>query len=59
DRIAAAELPGRQVTVVANLKPRKVFGVMSQGMILAASDEAGLSLVAPVGTARKPGTRVG
>ena len=59
DRIAAAELPGRQVTVVANLKPRKVFGVMSQGMILAASDEAGLSLVAPVGTPRKPGTRVG
>ena len=36
----AEELVGRKIVVVANLKPRKVMGVMSQGMLLAASDEA-------------------
>ena len=33
------ELPGRLVAVVANLKPAKLMGVESNGMILAASDE--------------------
>jgi len=59
DRIPAAQVVGVQVTVVANLKPRKVFGIMSEGMVLAASDDGGLSLVAPNGIPRKPGTRVG
>lgn len=59
DRFPVQKVPGSQVTVVANLKPRKVFGIMSEGMILAATDESGLSLIAPVGTPRKPGTRVG
>lgn len=35
---------GRYVLVVTNLKPREMFGLKSQGMILAASDEAGLEL---------------
>lgn len=34
-------LIGRQVIIVANLEPRKIRGEMSQGMILAASDEKG------------------
>jgi len=33
------DLIGKKVVVVANLKPSKLRGVMSEGMILAASDE--------------------
>ena len=35
---------GRYVLVVTNLKPREMFGIKSQGMVLAASDEDGLEL---------------
>jgi len=41
------DLTGRQVVVVANLEPRKVFGLESRGMILAASDETGLAVLCP------------
>jgi methionyl-tRNA synthetase len=42
------ELVGKQVTLVANLKPRKIRGVVSQGMILFAEDDKGkLHLVNP------------
>ncbi|MBQ7676047.1 MAG: methionine--tRNA ligase, partial [Campylobacter sp.] len=34
------DLIGKQVCVLANLKPRKVFGNMSEGMILSAEDGA-------------------
>ena len=43
------ELVGRQVCVVANLAPRKIRGRVSQGMILTAEHEGGLSLLAPGG----------
>ena len=44
---APADLVGRQVILVANLKPRKMrFGV-SEGMVLAASGDAGVFLVGP------------
>lgn len=33
------ELIGRQIVIVANLKPAKLMGVESQGMLLAASTE--------------------
>lgn len=33
---------GRRVIVVANLAPRKLMGLTSQGMVLAVSDESGL-----------------
>jgi len=36
---APEDLVGKKVVLVANLKPTKLRGVMSQGMILAASDE--------------------
>jgi methionyl-tRNA synthetase len=39
------DLIGRRVVIVANLKPRKLMGLESQGMVLAASDANGLSLV--------------
>ena len=42
------ELLGRQVVVVANLAPRKLRGIESNGMILSAEDEKGkLHLIKP------------
>ena len=38
-------LIGKKVVLVANLKPAKIRGVESQGMLLAASDENSLTLV--------------
>ena len=38
---------GRQVIVVANLKPAKLMGVTSEGMVLAVVDEEGLRLSGP------------
>jgi len=49
------ELAGKDVAIVVNLEPAKIFGVESRGMILAAGDEA--SLLAPARPV-KPGTRV-
>lgn len=39
------EMIGKQVIVVANLKPAKLMGVLSMGMLLAATDGNGLSVV--------------
>jgi methionyl-tRNA synthetase len=39
------ELMGKQVVIVANLKPTKLMGVLSQGMIVAAVDKKNLSVV--------------
>lgn len=44
---AAAELIGKSVVVVANLKPAMLRGIESQGMVLAASDGTTLALVVP------------
>lgn len=40
-------LIGTQVCVVANLKPATIKGLLSQGMLLAAKDKQGLSLIRP------------
>lgn len=44
-----AEMVGKRIVVLMNLKPRKVMGLESQGMLLAASNEDAsvLSLVEP------------
>jgi len=42
-----AVLLGRQVVVVANLKPATLRGVESQGMLLAASSDDQLTIVRP------------
>ena len=43
-----ADLVGKQVVIVANLAPRKIKGIESNGMILLAEDENGkLHLVNP------------
>lgn len=42
------ELIGKQVVIIANLKPVKLRGILSEGMILCASDDDGnLSIVSP------------
>lgn len=51
-------LIGTQVCVVANLKPAKLMGMMSEGMLLAAKDEDGLCLVRPE-KPKKAGTPIG
>ncbi|WP_243361571.1 methionine--tRNA ligase [Fundidesulfovibrio terrae] len=51
------DLVGRQVVVVANLKPRKLRGVESQGMILAVKQDGRLELLAPSATVA-PGSAV-
>ena len=43
----AESLIGTQACVVANLKPAKLMGMMSEGMLLAAKDENGLHLLRP------------
>jgi methionyl-tRNA synthetase len=44
---APDDLVGRQVIVVANLKPAKLMGVLSKGMLLAASNEGQTSVLTP------------
>jgi len=47
-----------QVCVVANLKPAKLMGMISEGMLLAAKDEEGLCLIRPE-KSKKAGTPIG
>lgn len=44
---APGDLVGKEIIVVVNLEPRTVMGVESNGMLLAASDEAGPVLLMP------------
>jgi methionyl-tRNA synthetase len=41
------QLVGRQIIVVYNLEPRQMMGLESNGMLLAASDDSGISLLMP------------
>ena len=52
------DLIGTQVCVVANLKPAKLMGMISEGMLLAAKDADGLCLVRPE-KPKKAGTPIG
>jgi methionyl-tRNA synthetase len=53
------DLVGKQVCFIANLAPRKIRGIESQGMILSASDAAdGSYAVITVQRAVKPGSEV-
>ena len=45
EHYAPEDLIGRRVVIVANLRPRKLMGLESQGMVLAASDDDGLSVL--------------
>ncbi len=44
---APEQLVGRRVALIANLAPAVIRGVESQGMVLAASDDAGVSVLSP------------
>ena len=55
--IAPEEMVGRHVVVLANLAPAKLMGVTSEGMMLAATDEAGLTMLAP-GRPAVPGSKI-
>ena len=57
EAFAPDALVNRRVLVVANLAPRELRGLTSEGMILAAGDEAILAL-GTVDAAAPPGTRV-
>jgi len=52
-----AELMGKEVIVVSNLKPRKIFGQLSEGMVLAANDGQSFALLT-VSKEVKEGTKI-
>lgn len=52
-------LVGRKIVIVANLKPAKLMGETSQGMLLAASDSEGLLELLSPGEAITAGSKVG
>jgi methionyl-tRNA synthetase len=51
-------LVGRHVALVANLKPAKLMGIESNGMVLAASPEGGKPMLVMFEEPPPPGTRV-
>jgi methionyl-tRNA synthetase len=51
-------LVGKLVVIVANLKPAKLMGIESNGMVLAASTEAGAPILIELGPGAAPGMRV-
>jgi methionyl-tRNA synthetase len=51
-------LVGRLIVVVANLQPAKLMGIESNGMVLAASSEAGTPILVDPGPGAQPGMRV-
>ena len=44
EKYSAEELIGKQVIIIANLKPAKLMGVLSNGMVIAAVDDSGPTL---------------
>ncbi|TSC81719.1 MAG: methionyl-tRNA synthetase [Parcubacteria group bacterium Gr01-1014_19] len=51
-------LVGREIVIVANLEPRSLLGVESQGMLLAAKDENGPVILIPEKEVA-PGSKIG
>ena len=51
------ELEGKQIIVVANLKPAKIMGILSNGMLLAVVGETGVCIATPE-RKMKPGTQL-
>jgi methionyl-tRNA synthetase len=54
----ADALVGRHVAIVANLKPAKLMGIESNGMVLAASPEGGKPMLIGFDQPPPPGSRV-
>jgi len=55
---APETLVGKTVVIVFNLKPAKLMGIESNGMVLAASPEGGKAIVVTFEEPPAPGTRV-
>ena len=55
---APEDIKGLRVAMVANLQPRKVFKILSQGMLLAVETEDGGLELARYSDRVKPGTRI-
>ena len=56
EHFSPEDMVGRRVVVVANLAPRKLAGLESQGMILATDTDSGLRLLGAADDVA-PGTR--
>jgi methionyl-tRNA synthetase len=56
---SAEEMPGKTVVLVANLAPRKMRGILSEGMLLCAEDEAGNLKLLTVEGGIAPGSEIG
>ena len=57
---SAEDMPGKTVVLVKNLPPRKMRGIMSEGMLLCASDNEGnLKLLTVDGGEFAPGSEIG
>jgi len=52
------ELVGREIVVIANLEPAKIRGVISQGMLLAATDKDGKPVILRPDKEVDPGSKV-
>jgi len=52
------ELPGKKVVLVANLKPAKLRGILSEGMVLAAIAPDGNLTLVEVDQEMPPGSAV-
>lgn len=57
-KYAPEELIGKQIAFVANLEPRKLMGLESNGMILAAHDGEGLPIILCPLTDVPPGSEI-
>ena len=55
---APEDLVGREVVIIANLEPRMMMGMESQGMILAAHGENGEPVVLAVEKEVPPGAKI-
>ena len=55
---APEALVGRTIVLVANLKPAKLMGVESNGMVLAGSGEGGKAILCAFESEVAPGTKV-
>lgn len=53
-----SDLEGKQVAMVTNLKPAKLFGIKSEAMVLAAETDEGKLELAFFSESVKPGTRI-
>jgi len=58
EHVSPESLAGKRVVVLANLPPRKMMGLESQGMVLAAEFNGGLSVLTPADDRAIPGSRI-